>query len=73
MYFHWVSTKLEANSNPTIIAEATIGPVLSYDVSKQTNNVLRAVEILISPPDNSKSSINPSVLDDIGNSLRFLQ
>ena len=72
LYFHWVNKKFNEQGNLVTVQEAIVDrPILSYDVSKRTNNVLRAVEVLIGPPDNSASSIDPSILDRIGNSIRF--
>lgn len=70
-YFHWRSEKFNGD-NPVTDGDATAGPILAYDVSRQTNNVLREVEIIIGPP-NSPSTINHSTLDKIGNSMRFIQ
>ena len=73
-YFHWLHQKwLASNSTWETLKEATVGPVLAYDVSKQTNNAIRGVQILIAPLSDQVSSIDTSVLDSIGYSIRFLQ
>lgn len=56
-----------------IATESTVGPVLAYEISKQTDNVLREVEISILFDNKTNESIDPAILDAIGNSLRFTQ
>ena len=51
--------------------EGIVGPVLAYDVSKQTNNEFREVEITFDLINYPNAAMDPTILDGIGNSLHF--
>jgi len=71
-YFHWLHQKFQGSAFVTV-EEATVGPVLVYDISKQTNNAVRGLRISIDPIGSQTNSIDHSVLDSIGDSIRFSQ
>ncbi len=69
LYFHWIQTTYNNVSRKGTSKDAIVGPVFVYDVSKQTNNKLRDIEIGGVLDD--RTNVDPSILDTIGNSLRF--
>jgi hypothetical protein len=71
-YFHWLHQKFQRSAFVTV-EEATVGPVLVYDISKQTNNAVRGLRISMDPIVSQTNSIDHSVLDSIGDSIRFSQ
>ena len=67
-YFRRVSTSNLDGNNKT--EEKTVGPVFLLDLSGQTNNFLKSIEIFSSQEDNLSAS-ESETLDIIVNSLRF--
>jgi len=74
LYFHFVEKNYDNQGTLVTVEDYNVkAPILAYDVSKQTDNVLRELEIASYEANKTVPTIDPSILDSIGNSLRFSQ